>query len=169
MHTTEASLGGDRGLAADSVASFAIWPHRSLGRSGTALLLAVVAVGCTAVVIRSPQAAMWPLVFGGVFTVAALAAAFWANNRAARRGETLEIGPQRVRVTRPGPRGISTTREFSTGWVRVTLEHDRHGTNRLVLSESGRRCTIAACLSPTERQTLAEAIRESLARARSAD
>lgn len=168
MRTTEASLGGEQELAAENVASFAIWPHRSLGRGGTALLLGLVAAASAVVVLRCPPAVRWPLAFGGILTVATLAVAFWANNRAARRGETLEIGPERVRVTRPGPRGSSTTREFSTGWVRVSLEHDRHVTNRLVLSESGRRCTIAACLSPAERQTLAEAIRESLAHARSA-
>lgn len=168
MPTTEAHLDVGQGLEGAHIASFEIWPHRSLGRGGTAALLGFVAAASAAIVIASPPAATWPLAIGAVVTVAALALALWASHRSARLGETVEVGPDHIRVTRAGPRGRSRSIDFSTGWVRVALADDRHTTNRLVLSESGRSCTIGACLSTAERAALAAAIRASLADARSA-
>lgn len=169
MHTTEAAKPQFRDLetSADSVASFEIWPHRSLGRRGTGVLLTFVASAAAFIATGSPPTAQIPMTAGALTTVGALALALWCNNRAARYAEIVQIDPKVLRVTRSGRTRAARHIEFATGWVRVALTDDGHGGNRLVLSESGRRCVLGTCLSPMERQALATALHESLARARS--
>jgi uncharacterized membrane protein len=95
-----------------------------------------------------------------------MALALWSNNRAARRLEVVEVGPDVVRVTRVSARGHEETLDFSTGWVRLAVSHDRRIAHRVTLTERGRTCSIGECLSPDERRALAAAISASLARAR---
>jgi uncharacterized membrane protein len=95
-----------------------------------------------------------------------MALALWRNNRAARQGEVVEVGPDTVRVIRLGAQGPEGTVQFATGWVRVAVSHDRKIANRITLTERGRTCSIGECLSPDERRALACALTASLAQAR---
>lgn len=146
---------------------FNIWPHRSLGAGGLKALLGVIAVALAFVALRSPPQAFWPISFGCVLTFAAVWLAFVSNMRAARMSEKVEIGPRIVRVERVDAQGRCRTVEFSTHWVRVLVSDDRDTANRITLTESGRRVSIGEFLSPAERKSLADAIRSSLAAARS--
>ena len=162
--------GQERGeeLAAGSpVASFEIWPHRSLSARGTRIVLAMAGLVVLVAFLRSPAPRALPLIVGPLLAVGALAFAFRSNNRAAARsGETVEIGPDVVRITRRGGRGSMAPIEFSTGWVRVAVIQDRNVANRITFQQSGRSCSIGECLSPDERATRAIALQEALAKAR---
>ena len=157
-HTETHSWDETKFATADCVASFRIWPHRSLDRRGTLTLLAFVMVAGTVVFLGSPARAVLPLAVGPFLAGGALSLALWCNNRAARFGEVVEIGPQIVKVTRLGTRGPIGSTQFATGWVRVTMRQDRRIANRLVLTQSGRSCSIAEYLSPGERKCLAQAL-----------
>lgn len=146
---------------------FTIWPHRSLGAAGRAALLGVIALALAYIALRSPPAAFWPMVVGCGLTFGAIWLALTSNVRAARMSEQVEIGPKVVRVHRLDPRGRRRTVEFSTHWVRVVVSHDRAISNRVTLAESGRSISLGEFLSPAERSSLADAIRASLAAARS--
>ena len=165
--TTDPADAGSGLEMLEPIQSFEIWPHRSLTRAGQGRLLALVAFGASLSVLRLPSAAVLPLATGAVATVGALALALWCNNRAARFGERVEIGPDVVRVVRCQARGMVELMRFSTGWVRVAVTHDREMTHRVTLTERGRSCSIGACLSPEERQALAKAISDCLHSARS--
>ena len=169
MRHTEASSWEEKRLAtADCVASFAIWPHRSLDRRGTLVLLGFVALAGTVMFLRSPARAVLPLALGPLLAVGALGLALWCNNRAARKGEMIEIGPDVVKVTRIGAAGPVGSMQFATGWVRIAVSNDRRVASRLTLTESGRACSVGECLSPEERKSLAVALTRSLAAARRA-
>ncbi|MDX2155846.1 MAG: DUF2244 domain-containing protein [Hyphomicrobiaceae bacterium] len=166
MRCTETATHGCAGPDGAGVIRFEVWPHRSLDRYGTAAVVGIAAVGAAAVVLRSPAAAFWPLAIAAMLTVGALALAFWSNNRAARLVETIEIGPEVVRVRRVSEREPERTIELATYWVRVVLGQERRLANRLVLTERGRMCSIGECLSPDERKVLAAAIAAGLERMR---
>lgn len=168
MRPIEAPKPDRSGGLADPLQSFEIWPHRSLGRRGQALLIGIVAAGALLSVLRLPAPAMLPMAIGGVITVSAMALALWSNNRSARRGEVVEIGPEVVRVVSTGANGRETSVQFSTDWVRLAVRTDRTLAHRVTLTESGRSCSLGECLSPEERRELALALSESLARARAA-
>jgi uncharacterized membrane protein len=169
--TTEGSGGagpaGGTATADAAVASFKIWPHRSMGRCGSLWVLGLVALLAMAVVLRSPPQAFWPLTWGSAVTVAALGLAFWCNHRAARWSETIEIGARTVRIARSGRRAPAPcAAEFNTPWVRLVVHEGRYVEHGLALTESGRSQSIGVCLSPAERLALAEQLAASLARAR---
>ncbi|MEZ5850043.1 MAG: DUF2244 domain-containing protein [Hyphomicrobiaceae bacterium] len=150
----------------ESEAVFEIWPHRSLGRIGTILVVGLAAIGCGLVAARTATQAL-PVTISALMASAMLAVAFWSNNRAARKSEAVRISPDRVIVTRTdragGPRQVAC---FSTHWVRVVVSQDRDVTNRLTLTESGRTLSIAEFLSPEERGDLAESLKARLHEAR---
>jgi uncharacterized membrane protein len=169
MRHTDPDLESGTKLATPAcVASYEIWPHRSLDRRGMAILLAVVAAAGTIVFLRGPATAVLPLAIGPFLAVGALAWALRCNNRAARKGEKIDVGPDVVTVTRWGAKGPTGTVQFKTGWVRLALRHDRDVFNRLVLTESGRTCSIGDYLSPDERKALAAALSVTIAEARGA-
>lgn len=165
-HTDDYSWEEIRLATTECVASFRIWPHRSLDRRGTMALLSFVAFAGAIVFLSSPATAVLPLAIGPFLAVGALALALWSNNRAARSVEKIEIGPRSVTVTRIGTQGQSGSMQFATGWVRVDLSDHRRIANRLVLTESGRSCPIGEYLSPEERAALAQALETTLAAVR---
>lgn len=165
--TDEAPGGPEAKPAADCVARFEVWPHRSLSRRGGVALLLATGLAAAFVAGASPLARALPAAAGMAVTVAALGLALRANNRAATVGETIEVGRLVTRVRRHGPGGTSTAAEFSTAWVRLSLTTDRRAAHRLALAEGLRRCPIGECLSPAERRSLAEALARSFAKARS--
>lgn len=168
MKPTDRTPGDAKLEPAASIARFAIWPHRSLDRRGRAALLGFVAITATIVVLGSPVSAVLPLLAAPAFATGALWLALWSNNRAGRRGEMIDIGPDIVRFTRLGPRGPEQTIEFATGWVRVATSSDRRVAHRITLAESGRTCSVGECLSPEERKALAAALMSNLEKARGA-
>ncbi len=158
---------GRQGSGDESVSRFDIWPNRSLDGRQIKVLLAITAVAVAFVLIRSAAIHHLPLVIGPVVTVSGLAFALWWNNRtAASTGETVEISPGIVRVSRRIGRRVHPPMEFHTAWVRLSVTDDRRVSNRITLSESGRSCSIGDFLSPEERLELARALDASLSEAR---
>lgn len=168
MKRTEETPGRGDDLAAGApVARFEIWPHRSLDARGTRLVLAIAALVVAVAFARNPHPSALPLIVGPLLAVAALAFAFRCNNRAAARsGETVEIGPDVVRVTRRTGKGRQPPVEFSTGWVRIALAQDRNVVNRITLRQSDRSASIGEFLSPEERAALAQELQAALTAAR---
>jgi uncharacterized membrane protein len=168
MKRTEQRPWGEDELAAGQpVASFEIWPHRSLDARGTRILLAFAAVAGLVVFLGSPAPRALPLLISPLLAVGALAVAFRCNNRAAARtGEKIEIGPDVVKVMRRSGKGAVAPIEFSTAWVRLAVTQDRKVANRITLNQSGRSCSVGECLSPEERVELAKALEAALAQAR---
>ncbi len=143
-------------------------PFRSLPKIGfvwfigtTAALLAVPLVG----LIGSPV--VWGLL---PFLLAALWAIWHALQRNYRDGEITEnlaLWPDRITLSRDGPRGQRKTWEANPHWVQVSL-HETGGPvpNYLTLSGSGREVELGAFLSEDERIALKGELVMVLARSR---
>lgn len=169
MRTTEAQTAQ---IATDLVAPdpvirrFEIWPHRSIGPKGIAALFGVLAASWAFAAYSVPKPMLWPIVLACAAAFIAVAVAYGSNIRAARAREILEIGPRNVHLHRIASDGSRSVASFTTGWVNVQLSNDRQLHNRLVLSQSGRRISVGAFLSPTERADLARAVEKALSEAR---
>jgi uncharacterized membrane protein len=161
-------LAPDRPGSAAPLARLHLHPFRSLPKTGfvwfigaTAALLAVPLIG----LLGSPV--LWGLL---PFLLAALWAIWFALQRSYRDGaitEELVLWPDRVTLTRDGPRGQHLTWQANPHWVRVTL-HETGGPvpNYLTLSGAGREVELGAFLSEEERIALGAELRATLARHR---
>lgn len=145
-----------------------IWPHRSLGHRGTRVVLGIAAAGLFGTVawVARPAAIFVLIPAAAVF--ASLLIAFRLNARRARHMEIIDITADMVRVMTSYLGDHRLIERFDPHWVRVELGDHGRVENRLVLKQSGRAVSIGECLSPSEREELAAALRDHIARARTA-
>lgn len=141
-----------------------LWPYRSLPRRGF-----VWFVGGTASLIALPllavlgHAVLWGLL---PFLILAIAALWWALERSYRDAEILEdltLTPDRITLTRHGPRGRRQSWEANPHWVRIT-RHETGGPvpQYLTLQGGPREVEIGAFLTPAERLSLEHDLRQRL-------
>jgi uncharacterized membrane protein len=138
------------------LAELRLWPHRSLPPQGF-----VVFFGITAALIAVPLLAVIgsPVLWGVLpFFIATFAAMWWGLKRSwsdRAMVEELCLWPDRVTLTRTGPRRNHQAWEANPHWVRVTL-YPRGGPveNYLTLTGAGREVEIGAFLSEDERIAL---------------
>lgn len=142
-----------------------IWPHRSLGRKGTCVVLAIAASGLlgTAAWVAQPAAVFVLVPAAAVFV--SLFAAFRLSARRALRLEIIDISADMIRVMTSYLGRHQFIDQFSPHWVHVELRDDGHIDKRLILRQSGRAVSIGECLSPPEREELAAALRAHIERA----
>ena len=143
-------------LPAPSPRHLRLWPHRSLSPDGFAAFIAATAL-LTALPLLTflGQPALW---FIFAFAAAALTGVWLALRRSWRDGEITEdltLWPDRVTLTRRGPRGRRQEWEANPYWVRVIL-HPTTGPvpNYLTLQGGPREVEIGAFLSVEERAML---------------
>ncbi len=144
-----------------------IWPHRSLGLTGTRVVLGIAAAGLfgSAAWVAQP-AAMFVLVPASV-VFASLIAAFRINARRGLYMEIIDISADTVRVMTSHLGQHRLVGSFDPYWMRIELRDDARIENRLILQQSERAISVGECLSPPEREDLAAALRDHIARARS--
>ena len=141
-------------------------PHRSLGRNGFMILMAVL-VGvwiATGAVFLSMGA--WPVFgfFGLDFLVVWLA--FKISYRDGRRRELIRIDRRHVFVHRRHPNGQVRHYVMPTAWVRAAVADRGEHHAQFSLSVRGRALVLGSFLSPVEREDLADAVARALARAK---
>lgn len=137
-----------------------LWPYRSLPRRGMVWFL-----GGTAAAIVLPLLGLIgsPVLWGLLpFLLATIAAIWWALEKSFRDAEIiedLEITPDRISLTRHGPRGKRQDWQANPHWVRLTL-HATAGPvpQYLTLKGEGREVELGAFLTPEERRQLAAEI-----------
>ncbi len=143
-----------------------LWAHRSLSRGGF-----VTFVGTTAALFLLPllsqigHPGLWVLL---PFLLAALSALWWALTRSTSDRtitEDLTLRPDRIALTRVGPRAKRQTWEANPHWVRLTL-HATDGPvpNYLTLTGNGREVELGAFLTEAERIALKSDLETRLAR-----
>lgn len=137
-------------------------PHRSLGPRGFRILMGVVlaanAVAGTIFYLRGA----WP-VFGFCgLDVLALFVAFRINYRLAQFGETIELDNHALTVCVEGPGGKAQTWRFEPYWVRVQMDDPPRRDSEFALVSHGRRLILGRFLTPRERLTVAQGLRDAL-------
>ncbi|NPV22315.1 DUF2244 domain-containing protein [Bradyrhizobium aeschynomenes] len=138
-------------------------PHRSLGRTGFLVLMAVVCAISFIGGIASVMMGAWPVL--GFFGLDALAIywAFRVNFRRARAYEDVSITLTELRLRRVSHKGHVMEWRFNPLWVRLDQEtHEEFGIERLYLVARGQRVAIASFLGPEEKASFAKALRAGL-------
>jgi len=143
-----------------------LYPHRSLGPRGFALLMAAIALVGFAGGIAFLLAGAWP-VFGFFgLDVALIYWAFKASYRSGRAHEVIRLTPRELIVERVAPSGKSRRWSFQPYWLRVELAEPVRHSSQLTLTSHGRSLAIGSFLTPRERGEVAAALRLALARCR---
>jgi uncharacterized membrane protein len=139
-----------------------LYPHRSLGTTGFAVLMAAIVVLSVAIGAGFMMVGAWPVTgFFGLDVVLVYLAFHW-NYREARRAEFVRLDRDSLEVRRLEPNGRSQTWRFEPYWVRVLLEDVSRHDQRLVLRSHGRQVVIGAFLTQDERRELAHALETAL-------
>jgi uncharacterized membrane protein len=151
----------DRSLSNAPVFDAVIHPYRSLGAEGFRILFfAVVALNAVGAVVTLSLGA-WPIVGFLGLDVLAVYVAFRISYAQARAFERIVVDHDTLVVERVSHKGVRAEWRFPAYWVSVGFEGDEeHGT--VTLRSHGRSLEIAAYLSPFERKSFAEALREAL-------
>jgi uncharacterized membrane protein len=143
-----------------------LYPHRSLGRRGYAILIAGTAVvvllyGLVFLIIGA-----WPIFgfLGGEWLL------FWflfrKNHRGDDRAERIRLYADHLQFERFDRKGSHTIERLQPYWLRVILERAGEPDNALFLRSHGRSIEIGAFLSPQERRDLAAELNAVLQRHR---
>jgi uncharacterized membrane protein len=142
-------------------------PHRSLSRTGFALVMAVLGTISFAAGMVFLLIGAWP-VFGFFgLDVVLVYWAFRANYRAAAAYEEVVVMPSELRVRKVSHRGQVSEWALNPLWARLEYEIDEEfGMQRLYLVSRGRKLPIASFLPPQEKESFAAALAAALGEAK---
>lgn len=152
----------EKALSPPARLDIVLYPNRSLGKSGFAVLMAAIVLVSGAVGAGFMMVGAWPVTGFLGLDILLLYLAFRWNDRQARRAEFLRLDRDGLSVRRQEPDGRSTSWRFEPYWVRVALEQVGHHDRRLVLRSHGRQVVIGAFLTQDERLELACALEAAL-------
>lgn len=146
-----------------------LWPYRSLTRRGFVWVIAVACVGFMLPLMGLlGHSSLWlflPILLG---TVAIL---WYFIERSYRDGEILEvlkIWPDRIILTRSGPRGAHADWDANPYWVQVQMHPDAGPVkNYITLKGNARAVELGAFLSEDERPVLFDEVKRAVLQARS--
>ena len=135
-----------------------ITPHRSLGKAGFLIVMALIGGVSFVAGIQFVTMGAWPVF--GYFGLDVLLVfwAFRANYRAARAHETVQISDTELRIRQVDQRGRVRAHSFEPQWVRLDLRENADDTTELHLTSKGRSLEIGRVLSPAERADFADAL-----------
>jgi uncharacterized membrane protein len=137
-------------------------PHRSLGRKGFIILMAVVSGVSFLGGLGFYLLGAWPVMAFFGLDVLLIYGAFRLNYRAARLHELVELTASELRLTRVYPSGHSRSWSFNPYWVRLELEEHQAEADRLSLRSHGRVLIFGSFLSDAEKRGLADALSTAL-------
>ena len=142
-------------------------PHRSLGRTGFAILMGALLFGwmVTGAIFLAHGA--WP-VFGFFgLDVVAVYIAFRVNYRAARAREEVSVSRTSLDIRKTAPSGKSEAHRFNPFWARFSVSrHAEIGITRMIVEGQGKQVPIGGFLNPDDRESFATAFSRALASAK---
>jgi uncharacterized membrane protein len=143
-----------------------IRPNRSLPNPGFYALIAAVAVISFSAGIAFMMIGAWPVLGFFGLDVLLVWLAFKLSYRDGRRREIIQITAEEIRVARRSPFGHLTAFRLPAAWTQVEIAGAGEPDVQARLTAMGKSLIIGAMLSPKERESLAEAVREALQRAK---
>jgi uncharacterized membrane protein len=143
-------------------------PHRSLGRTGFAILMGALLFGWLVTGAFFLSHGAWP-VFGFFgLDVLAVYIAFRLNYRAARAREEVSVSRTALDIRKTAPSGRSEAHRFNPFWARFSVSrHDEIGITRMAVESREETVSIGSFLNPDDRESFAAAFSSALARAKS--
>lgn len=150
------------------VFSAVLTPHRSLGRNGFAVMMAIVLAIAAFGTWRTLLVGAWPVAVFIVLDVVLIWGAFRLNYRAARAFEEVHVWPHRLLVRKVSASGRAIEHLFNPLWTRLDVVRlEDEGVVRLTLHGQGRSVQIGGFLNPQDRDSFADAFSKALAEVRS--
>lgn len=144
-----------------------LFPHRSLGRRGFFVVMAIVGGVMGVAALRALVLGAWPVAFFAIADVVLVYGAFKLSYRSARQFEEVSISDDEVLVRKVTAAGRVTEHRFNAIWARLSVtRHDEEGVTRLDIVSHGTSVVIGAFLNPEDRASFADAFGAALARAR---
>ncbi|PYE87451.1 putative membrane protein [Phyllobacterium leguminum] len=142
-------------------------PHRSLGRTGFLVLMAVLIAGWIICGVFFLSLGAWP-VFGFFgLDVLIVYLAFRLNYRAARAREEISVSRTALDIRQIAPSGHTREHRFNPFWARFRIaRHDEIGITAMNVEGEGRRVAIGSFLNPDDRESFASAFTKALATAK---
>lgn len=144
-----------------------LWPHRSLGRRGSGVVIGLAAAGLSIPLFGLfGTSAAWGML---PFLLAVLFLLYWALRRSYSDGrltEELCLWPDLITVVRREPRGRVRRWQANPFWVQIKLHENAAIEKYLTLKGNGREIELGAFLAPWERETLYADLCRALAEAR---
>lgn len=143
-------------------------PHRSLGRTGFAVLIGALLFGWLATGAFFLSSGAWP-VFGFFgLDVLLVYVAFRVNYRAARAREEVSVSRTVLDIRKTSPSGRCEEHRFNPFWTRFSVgRHKEIGITRMEVEAQGRRVAIGGFLNPDDRESFAAAFTGALATVKS--
>ncbi len=143
-------------------------PHRSLSRTGFLIVMTAIA-GCGFLIgIAFFLAGAWPVAGFCGLEIALVYIAFRMNFREGRRAEHLRLTDDGLEISRIAPSGRVENQILPAGWLTIRMDDPPRHESRLTVSSQGRMEEVGHFLQPYERAEVAQALREALARYRTA-
>jgi len=150
-----------------AIFSALITPHRSLGRAGFFILMALFGGVSFTAGMMFLRAGAWPVFAFFGLDVLLLYGAFRLNYRAATAYEEVTVTATELKVRQVSHRGRIREWTLNPLWVRLEqIVHDEYGIERLLLVSRGRALPIAAFLGPAEKASFAKALSAALSEAK---
>jgi uncharacterized membrane protein len=157
------NLAADNAELEPTIFSAVITPHRSLGRTGFIVLMAIFGGISFVSGMLFLIAGAWP-VFGFFgLDVALLYWAFKLSYRHADAYEEVKVTPSALTVRKVSHRGHQREWVLNPLWVKLDKEsHEEYGIERLLLVSRGRHLVIASFLGPDEKASFAQELGNAL-------
>jgi len=161
-------------MAADNAAndeptlfSAVLTPHRSLGRTGFVVLMALIGGISLVAGLVFFIAGAWPVMGFFGLDVLLIYIAFKVSYRTAAAYEQVTMTPSTLTVRKVSHRGRVAEWTLNPVWVRLQREaNEEFGIERLFLVSHGRRLPVATFLGPAEKASFANALSAALGEAR---
>ena len=137
-------------------------PYRSLPPRSLAWIMVGLAAFAFCSGIGFVLAGAWPVTGFFGFDIALLYLAFRLSYRSARQRESLRLTQEALDVERVGVHGERQQWRLEPTWLRVTIDENRQGRGRLLLSSRGRTIGLGAFLGSEDRHRLADDLKAAL-------
>lgn len=138
--------------------SAVLLPHRSLGRKGFIVLMAVVCGLSFFTGLAFFMLGAWPVIGFLGLDVLLIYFAFRLNYHAARIYETVDLSEEELRVTRVYPSGRADSWSFNPYWAKIELEESDTGGHKLSVRSHGRVLRFGSFLTDEEKRSFADAL-----------
>lgn len=142
-------------------------PHRSLGRTGIFIVMAIFAGSMMVPAIVFLSLGAWPI-FGFLgLDFAGVALAFWLNSRQARAHELVSVSRTRLDIDQVTPSGKARHHRFNPFRAKFAVSrHSEIGITAMQVLGEGRAVRIGSFLNPDDRESFASAFGHALATAK---
>ena len=142
-------------------------PHRSLGRKGFRILLALTGAVCFLYGIFFMMTGAWPIGLFLGLDFLLLYVAFRSNYRAAKAREEVTVSRTSLSIRKFSPAGRMVEHRFNPFWARFRVRrHEELGILSMHVAGEGRVTDIGSFLNPDDRESFARAFRGALATVR---